>query len=90
MPPAHVHDSMSEEHRHQHYARGVVEEATHWSDPSDINSDLIRTPSSLSSSEKSDMVNEMSKPDHATLFFVKRDILLLGKRSGFERDCVVS
>lgn len=78
LPPTHVHDTMSEEHRHQHYARGIVEEATHWLDPSDVQNSRTAT-SSPTSIEGSDTVNEVNKLDHSTLFFVKTDILLLGE-----------
>ncbi|GJJ11735.1 hypothetical protein Clacol_005973 [Clathrus columnatus] len=78
LPPSHVQDSMSEEHRHQHYARGVVEEATHWSDPSEQRNEMTRTPvSSVEGSERSEMITEGIKLDHSTLFFVRKDILLL-------------
>lgn len=76
LPPTHVHDTMSEEHRYQHYARGIVEEATHWLDPVDVHSGRT-TSSSPTLAEGSDTSSEMNKLDHSTLFFVKTDILLL-------------
>ncbi|KAF8521410.1 hypothetical protein BU17DRAFT_87965 [Hysterangium stoloniferum] len=72
LPAAHVHNTMSEEHRHRHYARGIVEEATHWSRQVDI----VKTPSDTSESGGS---SEGGRLDASTLFFMKKDILLVGK-----------
>lgn len=70
LPSAHVVDSMSEEHRHQHYARGIVEEAALWSRHTDGSA---KTPSDSSESGSNE-----HKVDTSTMFFMKRDIILLG------------
>src|SRR5882724_3504348 len=46
LSPRHVDDTVPEGHRHQVYARSIVEEATHWSRPSDS----VKTPSDSSDS----------------------------------------
>jgi len=69
LPPTHVDDSMSEEHRHQHYARGIVEEATQWVRHPDP---LVKTPSESSDSGGS------SEDKVDAMFFMKKDVLLLG------------
>lgn len=72
LPPAHIDDSTSETPRTQHYAKGVLEEATQWSRQCDV----MKTPSDTSDSGGSDG----SKLDSSTLFFVKKDLLLLGEK----------
>lgn len=57
------------------YARGIVDEAAHWS---------IRTPNdgttpSDSTGSESGGSSESGRVDPGTLFFVKNDIILLGK-----------
>ena len=69
LPAAHVDDTMSEQHRHQHYARGIVEEATQWASHGDPH--LVKTPSDTSDSSGSE-----GKVD--AMFFMKKDVLLLG------------
>ncbi|KAF8576294.1 hypothetical protein K439DRAFT_1640612 [Ramaria rubella] len=83
LPPTHVDDTMSETHRHQHYARGIVEEATHWS----RQSDPMKTPSDSSDSGGS---NESSRMDATTLFFMKKDVLLLVDDSSDMRQFIKS
>lgn len=72
LPSAHIDDTMSETHRHQNYGQGIVEEATYWS----RQSDMVKTPSDTSDSGGS---SEGSKVDSSTLFFMKKDVLLLGE-----------
>jgi hypothetical protein len=73
LPSAHIDDTISETPRNQHYAKGILEEATQWSRQSDI----VKTPSDTSDSGGSDG----SKLDSSTLFFMKKDVLLLSKIS---------
>lgn len=72
LSPSHIDDAVSERHRHQIYARGIVEEATQWSRPSD----LVKTPSDCSDSGGSS--SDGSRLDSSTLFFLKKDVILLG------------
>ncbi|KIJ24325.1 hypothetical protein M422DRAFT_274935 [Sphaerobolus stellatus SS14] len=70
LPAAHVDDTMSAEHRHRHYARGIVEEATQWGRHPDSN--VMKTPSDTSDSGGSSSEGKVD-----AMFFMKKDILLL-------------
>lgn len=73
LPPAHIVQGDSGDlPRHRLYARGIVDEAIQWSSRQPDE----RTPSDCSDSGGS---SESGKMDPTTLFFVKSDVILLGK-----------
>lgn len=72
LPSAHIiHDDGDIPHQ-RFYARGIIDEATHWSS---------RQPDERTPSESSDSggSSEGSRMDPSTLFFAKSDIILLGE-----------
>lgn len=74
--PSHIVQDLSELPHHRRYARGIVEEATHWAS--------MGCPDELTPSEASDSGGSSdsgSRMDASTLFFVKSDVILLGALS---------
>ena len=86
--PAHIVQNPSELPQHRQYARGIVEEATHWAS--------MGRPDELTPSESSDSggsTDSGSRMDPNTLFFVKSDVILLGewrvvRLCGYLRICI--
>lgn len=72
LPAAHIVHDDADLPQHLLYARGMIDEAAHWTPrlPDD------QTPSDTSDSSGS---NEGTKMDPTTLFFVKSDVILLGR-----------
>ena len=73
LPAAHIVQAPSDSGRSLHYAKGIVDEATHWV----LRQNDGHTPSD--SSESAGSTNDSSRLDPNTLFFSKSDVILLSK-----------
>ncbi|KAL5533412.1 hypothetical protein ACEPAF_5188 [Sanghuangporus sanghuang] len=84
LPVAHIVQSVADVPHNRLYARGIVDEATHWSSrhPDE------RTPSDTSDSGGSS--DSGGRMDPSTLFFVKSDIILLVDDNGDMRRYIKS
>lgn len=76
LPAAHIIQDEGDLPHQRFYARGIIDEATHWAS---------RQPDERTPSESSDSggSSEGSKMDPSTLFFVKSDVILLGASPPF-------
>jgi hypothetical protein len=77
LPRGHVDENAMEGGRSRLYAKGIVDEATQWLDRPLPTADIVSTPSASSDSSGSDGNKSL---DPSTLFFLKSDIILLGRR----------
>ncbi|KAL5490593.1 hypothetical protein ACEPAI_5427 [Sanghuangporus weigelae] len=84
LPAAHIVQNVADVPQNRLYARGIVDEATHWSSrhPDE------RTPSDTSDSGGSS--DSGGRMDPSTLFFVKSDIILLVDDNGDMRRYIKS
>ncbi|KAL5511938.1 hypothetical protein ACEPAH_5157 [Sanghuangporus vaninii] len=84
LPAAHIVQSVADVAQNRLYARGIIDEATHWSSrhPDE------RTPSDTSDSGGSS--DSGGRMDPSTLFFVKSDIILLVDDNGDMRRYIKS